>query len=260
MATTPNYGWVTPAPTDFVTDLPADFETFADAVDDTLHDLNPETTEGDLAYLSATADVKTRLGIGTAGQVLKVNSGATAPEWGSVTTSSPNWDLLNAGGTALTGAATITISGITGQKAIMVLVEGASSANASSNFSVRFNGDSGSNYTQFGGGYKTGDTYNKDNFGLKKQSYSTSTGVQLAFGGNSHLCQVSGAVTLFNADSSGWKNYLAIGSADTTGASVNQESYTTQGIYEATGEITSVSIVLSSGNFDNGTIYVLGAS
>jgi hypothetical protein len=33
MATTPNYGWVTPAPTDFVTDLPADFETFADAVD-----------------------------------------------------------------------------------------------------------------------------------------------------------------------------------------------------------------------------------
>ena len=85
MATTPNYGWVTPAPTDFVTDLPADFEIFADAVDDTLHDLNPETTEGDLAYLSATADVKTRLGIGTAGQVLKVNSGATAPEWGSVT-------------------------------------------------------------------------------------------------------------------------------------------------------------------------------
>lgn len=33
MATTPNYGWVTPAPTDFVTDLPADFETFGDAVD-----------------------------------------------------------------------------------------------------------------------------------------------------------------------------------------------------------------------------------
>lgn len=33
MATTPNYGWVTPAPTDFVVSLPADFETFADAVD-----------------------------------------------------------------------------------------------------------------------------------------------------------------------------------------------------------------------------------
>lgn len=33
MATTPFYGWVTPAPTNFVTNLPADFETFADAVD-----------------------------------------------------------------------------------------------------------------------------------------------------------------------------------------------------------------------------------
>lgn len=42
MATTPNYGWVTPAPTDFVTDLPADFETFADAVDASVFDIETE--------------------------------------------------------------------------------------------------------------------------------------------------------------------------------------------------------------------------
>lgn len=36
MATTPIYGWVTPAPNNFVTNLPADFETFADAVDASL--------------------------------------------------------------------------------------------------------------------------------------------------------------------------------------------------------------------------------
>jgi hypothetical protein len=40
------------------------------------------TTAGDLLYATA-ADTVTRLGIGTAGQVLKVNSGATAPEWGA---------------------------------------------------------------------------------------------------------------------------------------------------------------------------------
>jgi len=40
------------------------------------------TTAGDLIYATA-ADTVTRLGIGTAGQVLKVNSGATAPEWGA---------------------------------------------------------------------------------------------------------------------------------------------------------------------------------
>jgi hypothetical protein len=38
------------------------------------------TTTGDLLYGTA-ADTVTRLGIGTAGQVLQVNSGATAPEW-----------------------------------------------------------------------------------------------------------------------------------------------------------------------------------
>jgi hypothetical protein len=39
------------------------------------------TTAGDIIYRNATVPV--RLGIGTAGQVLKVNSGATAPEWGA---------------------------------------------------------------------------------------------------------------------------------------------------------------------------------
>lgn len=40
------------------------------------------TTAGDVIYATGSGAV-TRLGIGTAGQVLKVNSGATAPEWGA---------------------------------------------------------------------------------------------------------------------------------------------------------------------------------
>lgn len=40
---------------------------------------------GDLLYGTG-SDAATRLSIGTAGQVLKVNSGATAPEWGTITT------------------------------------------------------------------------------------------------------------------------------------------------------------------------------
>ena len=42
---------------------------------------------GDLIYGTGN-DAFTRLGIGTAGQVLKVNSGATAPEWGAAAGSS----------------------------------------------------------------------------------------------------------------------------------------------------------------------------
>jgi hypothetical protein len=43
------------------------------------------TTAGDIIYRNATVPV--RLGIGTAGQLLRVNSGATAPEWATISTS-----------------------------------------------------------------------------------------------------------------------------------------------------------------------------
>ena len=58
------------------------------------------TTAGDIIYRNAT--VPTRLGIGTAGQVLAVNSGATAPEW--KTASSKVVQIVNTQtGTAATG-------------------------------------------------------------------------------------------------------------------------------------------------------------
>jgi len=56
------------------------------------------TTAGDILYGTA-ADTVARLGIGTAGQVLKVNSGATAPEWGA------------AGGAAFVGCIATRTSG-----------------------------------------------------------------------------------------------------------------------------------------------------
>lgn len=104
---TTNFGWVLPTSTDLVTDLPADFEIALQGVDTSLVDLKGGTTgqllkkasntdmdftwgidptsdlvttAGDTVYATA-ADTLARLGIGTAGQVLTVNSGATAPEW-----------------------------------------------------------------------------------------------------------------------------------------------------------------------------------
>ena len=98
-----------PTNTDLVSQLPADFEVFGQAVDTSLADLkggttgqvlkkntdtdmdfvwaadsagmtNPMTTTGDTIY-SSSGSTPARLGIGTAGQVLQVNAGATAPEW-----------------------------------------------------------------------------------------------------------------------------------------------------------------------------------
>jgi hypothetical protein len=50
---------------------------------DTTGMTNPMTTTGDTIY-SSSGSTPARLGIGTAGQVLAVNSGATAPEWKTV--------------------------------------------------------------------------------------------------------------------------------------------------------------------------------
>ena len=71
---------------------------------------------GDVLYATA-ADTLTRLPKGTAGQVLKMNSGATAPEWGG---NSVAWALVATG--ALSGATIDTTSGLDGANEVMVVL------------------------------------------------------------------------------------------------------------------------------------------
>jgi hypothetical protein len=89
MATTTNYGWDTPDDTDLVKDGAAAIRTLGSSIDTTTKNLNPQTTTGALAYRSATANVNTSLPIGTANQVLRVNSGGTAPEWATTADQTP---------------------------------------------------------------------------------------------------------------------------------------------------------------------------
>jgi hypothetical protein len=84
MATTTNYSWSTPDDTALVKDGAAAIRTLGSSIDTTTKALNPSTTLGDIEYRSATANTNTRLALGTAGQVLRVNSGATAPEWATI--------------------------------------------------------------------------------------------------------------------------------------------------------------------------------
>ena len=82
MPNTTNYNWATPADTDLVKDGAAAIRTLGSSADTTVKNLNPGTTAGDVDYYTSST-AKARIAIGTAGQVLKVNSGATAPEWGA---------------------------------------------------------------------------------------------------------------------------------------------------------------------------------
>jgi hypothetical protein len=243
MATTPNYSWVMPAPTDFVTDLPADFEIFGDAVDASLYALNPGTTAGDLDYYTSST-AKARLGIGTVGQVLTVNSGATAPEWGSAGGWSPNLTLLNAGGTALTGATTITVN-VTSYDYYVFSIENASSVNVSATMSIRINGDTGTNYSFVGVAAGTISTIRSINDNI----------FSIATMGNSAANSVTIIGNIIGGKNTGIKsiNVAGVGNGTTTAYSTSQTAF-----YEGTSAITSITVVSNDGNFDAGTIFVYG--
>ena len=88
MATTTNYGWTTPNDTDLVKDGAAAIRTLGSSADTTVKNLNPGTTAGDIDYYTSST-AKARVAIGSAGQVLRVNSGGNAPEWATTADQTP---------------------------------------------------------------------------------------------------------------------------------------------------------------------------
>ena len=112
MATTTNYSWTTPDDTDLVKDGASAIRTLGSSADTTVKDLNPGTTAGDIDYYTSST-AKARIAIGTAGQVLQVNGGATAPEWAAPATPtiSTNWTLVNDGLVSSGTSVSLAISG-----------------------------------------------------------------------------------------------------------------------------------------------------
>jgi hypothetical protein len=221
----------------------------------TTSDVTPLTTKGDL-FTFTTVDA--RIGVGANGTVLTADSAeATGLKWAAAAAGPTGFTLLNAGGTNLTGAATITVSGISVKK-LMIIIDGASSASAGSFFSFRLNGDSGLNYTvggariDFPSAYAAsmGDTYT---------GYSGTDGILFARMSGAAASVAGGSLFVDMTDTTGWKNYSVMGGADASGNDSQRLVYG-QGIYEASAAITSVSVISDTGNFDGGKIYVLGAN
>ena len=250
MATTTNYGWTTPDDTALVKDGAAAIRTLGSSVDTTTKALNPSTTLGDIEYRSSTANTNTRLGIGSTGQVLTVSGGV--PAWATPATPSTgaNWSLVNSGGTALSGAATVTISGISSADKIMILVKDASTT-GSNTFAFRLNTDTASNYYRFGG------VFTADSSAAAIVSNIGGSGTNIPFalaaGGSSiaaGYCLISGC------NASGVKVFNAGGGSTASGINSGQNGQITGGYYDSSSTISSVSVFSSSTNFDAGTVYV----
>jgi hypothetical protein len=184
---------------------------------------------------------------GANGQTIVANSSASTGLSYSSNAPLGGMSLLNAGGTALTGAATITISGISNCSRITIVMDSASSVNATSAIGLRFNADTGTRYG-YAGFFQT-----PAGVGL---AYSrTATSIPFAATGNDAANVVRGIINLNGAFSAGYTQY----SLGSTATGAGYEAYNFTGFYDASAQITSVSLISSSGNFDAGTIYVYGA-
>ena len=281
--TTPNFGWDIPQSTDLVKDGATAIAALGTDIDTALVDLKGGTTgqvlskasntdldfswvsdatgipatifdaKGDIIAATA-ADTAARLAVGANGTVLTADSGETTGlKWATPAGANISWSLLNAGGTNLTGATTVTVSGISGKNRLMILVNEASSVNASSVFSIRFNGDTGNNY-----GYTTiyndmVSTYNVGNFGF---DFSTSANrIEFCKMRDVATTAAVGSAQVTGCNSTGVKAISYCGA----GAGNDSRQYVGNGYYSGTSTISSVSIVSSTGNFDLGTVFIYGS-
>jgi hypothetical protein len=214
---------------------------------------SPLTTKGDL-YTFSTVDA--RLGVGANDTVLTADSAeATGLKWAASAGYNPNYALINAGGTALTGAATITISGISGKKDLFIIIDSGSSANASSEFRIRFNADSAANYFQKLGVAYAQTTASQDD--ITNDSGNT-TSLLVSRMSGSASSQVKGVIKVSGCDSAGLKVVDSQTASNAFGANF-AAMLVMGGYWSGSASVSSVSIVSSSGNFDAGTIYVYGA-
>ena len=219
---------------------------------DTTGMTNPMTTTGDTIY-SSSGSTPARLGIGTAGQVLQVNSGATAPEW-ATPAGGGGMTLINTGGTALSGAST-TISSIPGtyNDLVIYMVDWYSSTNSGVNLLI--NGDStAANYQQFvarGAGSTNGTYVDNSTVGMELSGY------QVVGADNNNFVSIY-IPNYANTVSRKVANSLAGYQANTSPSPSKGVTNTTCNYLGSTLNITSLEFKTFAGTWSGGTVYVYG--
>jgi hypothetical protein len=202
------------------------------------------TTAGDIMYASSASN-PARLGIGTASQILAVNSGATAPEW----------QTLNAGGmtlistTTLSGATTTLSSIPQTYNSLYLVIENALPASDGQELRMRFNGDSAANrhcsaYNQaFSNAANTFDTT------YQRITVNNDNAVSTAF------CTIE-IPNYTNTTSWKFAKIIGVNNDETTTTSIRINQAT--GPYNQTAAISSLAFFFGSGNATSGTIKLYG--
>ena len=225
----------------------ADYITSGSAINPTIVD-----AKGDLITATA-ADTPARIAVGANDTVLTADSStATGLKWAAAGGGGANWSLLNTGGTALTGAQIITVSGISAKDKIMVLFVNASQTNNdTSQISVRVNTLSTGIYYSAGFKVNAPSTYAASSF--ERVSDWGASGIVICRTGNTGSAEASGGITFTGCNSTGVKQFIFSGG--NTGGNDGQ-LFSGQGYVDTSASITSISMRSLDSNFDGGTVYV----
>jgi hypothetical protein len=263
MATTTNYGWDTPDDTDLVKDGAAAIRTLGSSIDTTTKNLNPQTSTGAIAYRSATANVNTALAIGTAGQILQVNSGATAPEW-ATPAASGGMTLIQE--TSANADSSLTFGSIpSSYKQLMLIWCGIYVSGSGNVFSLRINNDSGGNYSVFDADFYDA-PLNAAASAVVAGNNSATDATDTATFSNGPFGYNTTSSTLYNKQSQGtliidnyastskFKFYTVDWSHYIDGTTTGVSSFV-KGVYKSTSAITSLDIyrAAGAGTFSNNT-------
>lgn len=227
MATTTNYGWVTPDDTSLVKDGAAAIRTLGSSIDTTVFNNASAAiaksivdAKGDLIAATA-ADTVARLAVGTNGQVLTADSTAsTGLKWGA---SGGLWTQLATG--TLTGAS-VVVSNLTESENLLILLSAWSHNQTTERAAIRLNGDSGNNY------------------------YENATP-----GNTSSFMQISAAMS---GSINGYTGCLIAGTKTQTPKFIIALGSGAGGTYNSATAITSVTFLPTAGSWDNGTYYIWG--
>jgi hypothetical protein len=204
--------------------------------------------KGDIIAATA-ADTVARLAVGTNGQVLTAASGETTGLQWATPSAGANFTLLNAGGTSLSGSST-TVSGISGQERLWIYVSGASANGLNSYFGIRLNGDSAANYTYVGLN-TPGSSSQPNYYGVN----TTTTNFRTGYVYSAAATQSCGMM-IQGCNGTG----LKMMDLKTSASDADQEPHNTQGFYNSSSTISSVTFLTTANTFDAGTIYVYGSS
>jgi hypothetical protein len=202
------------------------------------------TTAGDVIYATGSGAV-TRLGIGTANQILRVNSGATAPEWATPASSTSGLTLIAAQaiGTAV-ASFTVTSAFSSTYDEYLVLVEfGTTSAGANAGLTL------GANASYRGNAIVMADTGTT----VTGANYNTSTSMFVGY-----VATDGGASQIFISNPNKAKKTVV--KATNTGFITTQANNLLAGNYydTATTAHTAFTITASTGTFTGGNVRVYG--